>query len=145
MPFRFSLQKVLEYRVMLEDQARVALARAQRLYLEEERRADALEALLAGQETALRSAFLLPAEERWLLELFVRGVREDTREARRRLRTLAEARAKARNALRERAVDKKVLERLRDRQREQYDREERRKEERINDEIATLRFKAASF
>jgi len=33
-PFRFSLQKVLEYRGQLEDQAKIALAKAQQAHLD---------------------------------------------------------------------------------------------------------------
>lgn len=42
MPFRFKLQKILEYREQLEDQAKIALARTRRLYIEEEGRTEAL-------------------------------------------------------------------------------------------------------
>jgi flagellar FliJ protein len=145
MAFRFKLQKVLEYREQLEDQAKVALARIQQLYIEEERRSEALQALLAEQESKLYSNALLPAGERWLLEHFIRGVREDLQSSQMRLRTLAQMMAEAQKTLRERARDKKILEKLKARQRERHEREERSKEQRSYDETATLRFKAASF
>ena len=145
MAFRFKLQKVLEYREQLEEQAKVALARAQQLHIEEERRSEALKTLLAEQETRLYSNALLPAGERWLLEHFIRGVREDLQSSLMRLRTLACMVAEALKTLRERARDKKVLEKLKARQRERHELEERSKEQRSYDETATLRFKAASF
>jgi flagellar FliJ protein len=145
MVFRFKLQKVLEYRELLEEQAKVALARVQQLYIEEERRSEALKALLTEQETKLYSNALLPAGERWLLEHFIRGVREDLQSSHMRLRTLARMVVEAQNTLRERAKDKKVLEKLKARQRERHELEERTKEQRSYDETATLRFKAASF
>jgi len=145
MAFRFKLQKILEYREQLEDQARVALARIQQLYIEEERRSEALKELLTEQETKLYSNALLPTGERWLLEHFIRGVREDLQSSQMRLRTLAQMMAEAQKTLRERAKDKKILEKLKARQRERYELEERSKEQRSYDEIATLRFKAASF
>lgn len=145
MPFRFKLQKVLEYRAQLEDQAKVALARVQQLYIEEERRVQGLQALLAEQEAKLYAGALLPAGERWLLEHFIRGVREDLQSAQMRLRTLAQMVAEAKKTLQDRARDKKILEKLQEKQRERHDLEERSKERRTYDETATLRFKAASF
>jgi flagellar FliJ protein len=145
MAFRFKLQKVLEYREQLEDQAKVALARVQQLHIEEERRNEALKALLTEQETALYSNALLPAGERWLLERFILGVRDDLQSSYMRLRTLAQMVAEARITLRERAKDKKVLEKLKTRQRDRHEREERIKEQRSYDETATLRFQVASF
>jgi len=145
MAFRFTLQKVLEYRGQLEDQAKVALARVQQLYIEEERRAEMLKALLAEQEHRLYSDALLPAGDRWLLEHFIRGLREDLQSAHMRLRTLAQMVAEARKTLCERAKDKKMLDKLKVRQRERYELEERSKEQRGYDETATLRFQAASF
>lgn len=145
MSFRFKLQKILEYRAQLEDQARVALARAQQLYIEEERRVQALQTLLAEQEMKLYGDVLMPVAERWLLERFIRGVREDLLSAQMRLRSLAHMVAEAQKTLRERAKDKKILEKLKDRQRERHEHEERAREQRGYDETATLRFKAASF
>jgi len=145
MAFHFKLQKVLDYRGQLEDQAKVALARVQQLYIEEERRRDLLKALLTEQEHRLYSDALLPAGERWLLEHFIRGLREDLQSANMRLRTLAQMVTEARKALCERARDKKVLDKLKAKQRERYEIEERSKEQRSYDETATLRFQAASF
>jgi len=145
MVFRFKLQKVLEYREQLEDQAKVALAKVQQLHIEEERRNEALKELLTEQEAKLYSKVLLPAGERWLLELFIRGVRDDLQSSHIRLRTLAQMVAEAQKTLRERARDKKILEKLKARQRERHELEERIKEQRSYDETATLRFKAASF
>ena len=145
MAFRFKLQKVLDYREQLEDQAKVALAKAQQLHIEEERRNEALKELLTEQEHALYANALLPPGERWLLEHFIRGVREDLQSSHMRLRTLAHMVAEAQKTLRERARDKKILEKLKARQRERHELEERSKEQRSYDETATLRFKAASF
>ncbi|MDR0466398.1 MAG: flagellar export protein FliJ [Deltaproteobacteria bacterium] len=145
MAFRFKLQKVLEYRGQLEDQAKVALAKVQQLHIEEERRHELLKALLTEQESKLYSDALLPMGERWLLEHFIRGVREDLQSSHMRLRSLAQMAAEALKTLRERAKDKKVLEKLKAKQRERYEIEERSKEQRGYDETATLRFQAASF
>ena len=42
-------------------------------------------------------------------------------------------------------IDKKLLEKLKERQKQHYVREEQLKEQRINDETATLRYKAPTF
>ena len=145
MGFHFTLQKVLEYKGQLEDQAKIELARVQHLRLEEQQRAQALKKLLHEQENVLYSNALISAGERWLLEHFIRGLREDLQSSLMRLRTLTHMEAEALNMLRERAKDKKILEKLKDRQRKNYEHEERCKEQRTYDETATLRFKAASF
>jgi flagellar FliJ protein len=104
-----------------------------------------LKALLTEQEARLYSNALLPAGERWLLEHFIRGVREDLQSSQMRLRTLAQMMAEAQKTLRDRARDKKILEKLKARQGERHELEERSKEQRSYDETATLRFKAAYF
>ena len=48
----------------------------------------------------------------------------------------------ARKMLAARAIERKLLEKLKERQNLQYLREEQLKEQRVNDETATLRYKA---
>ena len=136
------MQKVLEYREQLEEEARVQLAHAERLRLREEERAVRLKGMLAEQEAKLYRDVALSSGERWLLENFVKGLRADLASTVMRLRSLTQAVAAARSALQERAKDRKLLEKLKERQKEYYVHEERLKEQRTNDETATLRYKA---
>ncbi len=142
MPFHFKMQKVLEYREQLEEEARVQLAQAERLRLREEERAVRLKGMLAEQEVKLYRDVALSSGERWLLENFVKGLRADLASTVMRLRSLTQAVAAARSALQERAKDRKLMEKLKERQKEYYVHEERLKEQRTNDETATLRYKA---
>lgn len=142
MPFHFKMQKVLEYREQLEEEARVQLAQAERLRLREEERAVKLKGMLAEQEVKLYRDVALSSGERWLLENFVKGLRADLASTVMRLRSLTQAVAAARSALQERAKDRKLLEKLKERQKESYVHEERLKEQHTNDETATLRYKA---
>ncbi len=136
------MQKVLDYRGQLEEEARVRLADAERLRLREEERAVRLKDLLTEQEVKLYRDIALSSGERWLLENFVKGLRADLASAVMRLRSLTQAVADARSVLQERAKDRKLLEKLKDHQKEYYVHEERLKEQRTNDETATLRYKA---
>ncbi len=142
MSFHFKMQKVLDYRGQLEEEARVRLADAERLRLREEERAVRLKDLLTEQEVKLYRDIALSSGERWLLENFVKGLRADLASAVMRLRSLTQAVADARSVLQERAKDRKLLEKLKDHQKEYYVHEERLKEQRTNDETATLRYKA---
>lgn len=142
MPFHFKMQKVLDYRGQLEEEARVQLANAERLRLREEERAVRLKGLLTDQEVKLYRDITLSSGERWLLENFVKGLRADLASTVMRLRSLTQAVADARSVLQERAKDRKLLEKLKERQKEYYVHEERLKEQRTNDETATLRYKA---
>lgn len=142
MPFHFKMQKVLDYRGQLEEEARVQLAHAERLRLQEEERARELKVMLTDQEVRLYRDVGISAGERWLLENFVRGLRSDLTSTLMRLRSLTQIVEEARRALQERAKDRKLLEKLKERQKEYFVHEERLKEQRTNDETATLRYKA---
>lgn len=142
MPFHFKMQKVLDYRGQLEEEARVQLAHAERLRLREEERARELKVMLTDQEARLYRDVGISAGERWLLENFVKGLRSDLTSTLMRLRSLTQVVEEARRALQERAKDRKLLEKLKERQKEYFVHEERLKEQRTNDETATLRYKA---
>ena len=145
MPFRFNMQRVLDYRQQLEEQARVALARTQRAQDREAARLGAIEAELAAREEQLYGHLVEDSGERWLLESFIKGLRADAASSRMRLKTLAQMLDEARETLRQRALEHKVLDKLKERQQVQYLREEREKERKANDETATLRRKASTF
>lgn len=82
--------------------------------------------------------------ERWLQEQYAKGLRRDAADLARQARLQESLVEEARQVLAARAVDKKLLEKLRQRRQQQYAREEYLKEQRVNDETATLRYKAPS-
>ena len=143
-PFRFSMQKVLEYREQLEEEARVQLARHEQS-LRRTREAQArCEAALRTAEASLCDPACMDTAERWLQEQYAKGLRRDAADLARQARLQESLVEEARQVLAARAVDKKLLEKLRQRRQQQYAREEYLKEQRVNDETATLRYKAPS-
>lgn len=139
------MQKVLDYREQLEEEAKVRLATAERRLQEERKRLDGLRAELGRTEDRLRDNPLMEAAERWLQEQYITGLRADVTAASLQTRMLAQMAEEARKLLAARAIDKKLLEKLKERQKKHYVREEQLQEQRFNDETATLRYKAPSF
>lgn len=145
MPFRFSLQKVLDYREQLEEEAKNRFALVQRQYREARERLAALSEELKTQEGRLYGQVVDNAGERWLLESFIRGLRADVETSTANVRNLQTMRDEMRKILAARSMDRKLLEKLKERKRRQYLLDERLKEQRFNDEIATLRYNAPNF
>lgn len=145
MPFRFSLQKVLDYREQLEEEAKNRFALVQRQYREARERLAALSEELKTQESRLYGQVVDNAGERWLLESFIRGLRADVETSTANVRNLQTMRDEMRKILAARSMDRKLLEKLKERKRRQYLLDERLKEQRFNDEIATLRYNAPNF
>lgn len=145
MAFQFKMQKILDYREQLEEEARVRFARVQQMLLEEERRFEELRVLLQEKEAQRFQDLSMDAGERWLLENFIRGLRADMTESQLRLRSLHQMLEQARRELLARSKERKVLDKLKERQKERHMAEEREKERKINDETATLRYKVAAF
>lgn len=145
MPFRFSMQKVLDYREQLEEEAKVRLARAEQQRNELRSRLEIIRKDLMEQEERLYARPPSNAGERWLLEHFVRGLKADMAATAVQLRTAENMVEESRRILAQRAMDRKILDKLKERQKQHYMHDERMKEQRFNDEIATLRYKAPTF
>jgi flagellar FliJ protein len=145
MAFRFNMQRVLDYRGQLEEEAKVRLAEAQRRQREAARRLEDLEAALREAQDRARVIVMKGAAERWLHEGYVKGLSSDKNAASLQLQKAGKMVDEARKLLTVRAVDKKVLDKLKARKKYQYMREEVMMERHTNDETATLRFKAPSF
>lgn len=145
MAFRFSLQKVLDYREQLEEEAKNRFALVQRQYREAREQLAALSSELKTQEERLYGQVVDNAGERWLLESFIRGLRADVESSTARVSNLQMMRDEMRKVLAARSMDRKLLEKLKERKRRQYLLDERLKEQRFNDEIATLRYNAPNF
>lgn len=145
MPFRFKMQKVLDYREQLEEEAKVNLAVQQARLAEVRERLEQIRQELHQAEDGLMNAALMDAPERWLREQYVKGLRADAAHEAIQVRMLEQLAEEARQLLAARAIDKKLLEKLKERQKQHHVREEQLKEQRINDETATLRYKAPTF
>ena len=77
MPFRFKMQKVLDYREQLEEEAKVNLAVQQARLAEAHERLEQIRQELHQAEDGLMNAALMDAPERWLREQYVKGLRAD--------------------------------------------------------------------
>ena len=142
MPFQFKMQKVLDYREQLEEKAKVDLALKQRLLEDARALFERLKDELRQSEDRLFQSALAPQGERWLMEQYVKGLKGDVANAALQARMQEQLVDEARKLLAARAIERKLLEKLKERQNQQYLREEQLKEQRVNDETATLRYKA---
>lgn len=140
--FRFSLQKVLEYRVQLEDQAKLALAKARQALQEQSARVRGIDERLARHHRDMAEVDGKSAADIWLMRNFAKRLTQDLHLARAeeaRLAGLAKARAEE---LAQKATERKLLEKLKETQAKRHESEENRKEQAGFDEMATIRYKA---
>lgn len=140
-PFVFRLEKVLEYRRQLEDQARMALAQAQA-------RHDAQEAVLADlrqrQAEHVAKGFGDHATQAdiWLFLRYREALDLDISAAAIELQRLALILQNCRQEAVLRSREKKLLEKLKDRQARKHHVAENLSEQKEFDEMATLRYKS---
>ncbi len=144
MSFTFSMQKILDYRTMLEEEAKVQLGKAQAMLKQEEERFAGIQAQIAATEKEMFKDRTMDASARWLLESFIKGLQADLTQSHGRLLQLQESVNNCKEMLLIRSKDKKVLEKLKEKQQERHYAEEKELERKINDESATLRFNMVS-
>jgi len=145
MAFRFSMQKVLEYREQQEEEAKVRMASAQRRLLDARSQEAAVQSEMTQALDRLNQINMVQQGERWLQEQYIKGLQSDLAAAALQTRMAEQVADEARALLAARAMDRKLLEKLKEHKKKHYQREESLKEQRFNDEIATLRYKAPSF
>jgi flagellar FliJ protein len=143
-PFRFRLEQVRLYRKQLEEQAMQALAQAvaHRDALKE--RIAALQQALAEQHARLSRAEDLEAGERWLIQNYASGLKEDLQSARIALEEAEDAVDQRRADLVQKAKERGLLDTLKEKQAARHLQLERQQEQRTHDETATLRYKPAA-
>jgi len=140
-PFKFRLERVLDYRRQLEEQAKMELAKVLR-----ER--DLLQAKLANlemrydeQNWRMAEAKSMTAAELWLWRTYkerLEGELEETRFAVERIEIEV---ARCRRQAVERAKERKLLEKLKSTQAVKYVREQNLSEQKEFDEMATIRYR----
>lgn len=138
--FEFSLQKVLDYRTQLEDEAKMAFARAMQAHRAQTELLGSIRTRLAEHEKSLYSGGELTDNDMWLWRRYRHRLQEEQMEAEVRLQEYARELTRSRMKLVERSKDRKLLERLKDQQQERYRKEMNLKEQREADEMATIRF-----
>jgi len=145
MAFRFSMQKVLEYREQQEEEAKVRMASAQRRLLDARSQEAAVQSEMTQALDRLNQINMVQQGERWLQEQYLKGLQSDLANAVMQIRMAEQLVEEARKLLAARAMDRKLLDKLKERQKQHYQHDASLKEQHFNDEIATLRYKAPSF
>lgn len=143
-PFHFHLQRVLEYRTHLEEQAKMVMARAQRAYQEQveavERVRGSLEAHLATQAESQTSSGAM-----YLWRSYKRRLEEDLRAAELHMLELAQEVNRRRRELVAASKERKIMEKYKENLEKRHVQEEQHKEQAEFDEAATIRYRPPAF
>jgi len=139
-PFVFRLEKVLDYRRQLEDQARMALAEAQARHDAQQKLLADTEALLA-EHMAKGFGDAATQAEIWLWMRYREALERDVATAVVELERLASILQTCRQEAVLRSREKKLLEKLKDRQARKHHVAANLEEQKEFDETATLRYK----
>jgi flagellar FliJ protein len=139
--FKFRLDKVLDYRTQLEDQAKLALAEAKRAYDEQAGVLAVLEESLFMHEASARVNDETTANDMWLWRTYKKRLEEDIDEAHVILKNLQSSMDERRRNALKRSQERKMLEQLKDKKKVTFTQEEHLKEQKEFDESATLRYR----
>ncbi|WP_092375111.1 flagellar export protein FliJ [Desulfomicrobium apsheronum] len=138
-PFLFKLEKILEYRRQLEDQAKLALSLTRQQVAEQKLRLEALHKDLEACLVELSAIKQMTQPELWLWSGWRKRLELDKTQAQAKLVELQKLAETRRLELVTKAKDRKLLEKLRAKQAEKHVQEEQRKEQKEFDETGTLR------
>ena len=138
-PFHFKLEKILEYRRQLEDQAKLALSLTRQQIAEQNVRVEALHKDLEACLLKMGSLKQMTQPELWLWTGWRKRLELDKKHAQAKLAELKQLAETRRLELVAKAKDRKLLEKLRAKQAEKHGQEEQRKEQKEFDETGTLR------
>ncbi len=144
-PFHFPLQKVLEYRAQLEEEAKLELAKAQQNYARQGKKINAIRARIDAHKESLNRNEGATADDWWLWKNFAQGLQADLKKAEEHLLELAKELNKRRREAVAAAREHKLLDKLKEKQAAKHVQEEERKEQNEFDEMATIRFKPQNF
>lgn len=140
-PFRFNLQKVLDFRIQAEDQAKQALAKAEQAHQEARALMQRIQKALAEHLEAMSQGAAQSAADIWLGQNYAKRLAGDLAQVQQNEVRLAQDVILRRQMLVDKAKERKLLEKLKETQAERHAREENRKEQAEFDEMATLRYK----
>ncbi|CCH49188.1 flagellar export protein FliJ [Pseudodesulfovibrio piezophilus] len=143
-PFSFKLEKVLDYRGQLEEQAKAALAKAQ---TDHDTQKEKVENLTQSMATHLAKEHesQKTANDMWLWRQYKDALEQDLSRERLMLSKLELNLHQRRKEAVDKSKDRKLLEKLKETQAKKYHDEERAREEKENDEMATIRYKSQDF
>lgn len=137
--FQFSLQRVLEYRAQLEDQARLAMSRAQQALELQQQKVAKVQSDLGRTDADLRQLKNPSADQLWLYREYKERLLQDLSEASSRQDELAREVELRRTELIECSKEHKLLEKLKQTQAQDFARQQHSREQKTFDETATLR------
>lgn len=140
--FKFKLQQVRDYRSQLEDQAKMALARAQAELKVRQKRVDDLQLELVTQISKGYNEGIRTADERWVQDNYIRRLREDLERAMERLGEAELLVHRCRSDLMHKSQNRQLLDKLFEKQKDRYNHEEAQKEQHALDEMAGIRHRA---
>ncbi|MCM0754729.1 flagellar export protein FliJ [Desulfovibrio aminophilus] len=138
-PFVFKLEKVLDYRTQLEEQAKLDLARAIAEHARGERAAAELEARLAEHLRRGVGQGASSVNEIWLWRQYRQALEQDLIMAKAELARLALKLQRARQDAVSRSKDRKLLEKLKEQQARKHHEEQALREAKETEEMAVLR------
>lgn len=138
--FRFGLQKILDYRAQLEEQAKMELAKALHVQLLRDKAVADLREVIAVHSRALEGKTDVTPADLWLWRLYKERLETDILMAEAAARQAAEEVAKRRAVVVAKSTDRKLLEKLKSNQAMRHTREESLKEQKQNDEMAVVRY-----
>ncbi|BCS88627.1 flagellar export protein FliJ [Pseudodesulfovibrio sediminis] len=142
--FDFKLDKVLDYREQLEEQAKAALTQAKAARDAQAEVVNDLKDCLAAhmhKEERSRSS----SNDMWLWRQYKEALEQDISVAHMDLNSLELKLQRCRTQAVERSKEKKLLEKLKQTQAKKHHEEESAREEKENDEMATLRYESQDF
>ncbi|EPR43923.1 flagellar export protein FliJ [Desulfovibrio sp. X2] len=139
-PFRFKLEKVLEFRRQAEDQAKMALAKAKERLDAERRALDSLLREREEKEKAFAAVKSLSAADLWLWRRFRERLKLDMERVQGRIRNFESEVERARAELVTRAKERKLLDKLKEQQAVRHAKEAQALEQKSYDEVSTILF-----
>ncbi len=139
-PFHFKLEKILEYRRQVEDQAKLALAQARQLRETQAILVERLRLDLQACLSELSAKKQLSQADLWLWSSYRERLSLDKSQAETKLAKLESMIETRRQELVAKAMERKLLEKLRAKQAEKHAHDAQRKEQNEFDETATLRY-----
>ncbi|MBG0778184.1 MAG: flagellar export protein FliJ [Desulfovibrionaceae bacterium] len=140
-PFRFSMQKVLAYREQLEEQAKMAYARAQHEYARQVSAVDAIRRGMENLERSLHGEKPPTPDELWLARQYRERLKFDLRRAEQLMLERAKELNRCQRDLVAKSKDRKLLEKLKENLKARHVREEQHREQKEFDETATVRYR----
>lgn len=143
--FRFSLQRVLDYRVQLEEQAAMELAKARKMYMDCVHQTECIRTMMDEHERKMYSGEYSSVDEIWLCRNYKARLAEDLEKAEMGMLEAAKEVNRKQRAATACSKDRKLLEKLKTNQAVEHYEEEKFQEQKEFDESATLRYKQPNY